>query len=505
MANQNDLRLIANIIERLDNNRISNFSYTPQAFADNDIDSVANFDFSAEQNIPESPETNVTVLTKGLRASGASISRDGWNHFIGRSSYNINKTVQKIKEMLTLTKAAWAHNAFEYDPYAKYAFGDICYWVETIGSVKTFAYHQRISQSPSVIMNVPPSVSLHWAPMQNKTSTSALLPFKAPGYQHKYTIVDLTSGYVPNTWYPAITTLQGFDAKIDDAQTNTLQVLIEAYCNGTVAGVTGNHKAEITMLSKFTGFADSSTDIVLDNSFVSQADGAIRDAANSPIGFSKLPKGRQAVLWLKGGSRYAVWNSMGSLFTLATGAYDNRLDTPITPVNQRPFAVTPGAIQARVQTPIATLPNEAVNLQQVNGSIPLPRILAAGSQLDSVRAPGVYIADTVSLGNSIGNVPILDPGIFELTVKGDKAGLTVTTQRFIQRSTGNEYIRVLAGNAVVKPWYLASSPDGIYVEMQGLYAFQIDSAGHLILHYQNGTDIPAFSINEDGHLMANIA
>lgn len=37
----------------------------------------------------------------------------------------------------------------------------------------------------------------------------------------------------------------------------------------------------------------------------------------------------------------------------------------------------------------------------------------------------------------------------------------------------------------------------------GIYAFEVDSAGHLILTYQDGTP-PDFEINEDGHLIVNL-
>jgi hypothetical protein len=502
MSNQNDLALIAGVIEKLASNPVSRFSYTQKAFDENVVDSVDVFDYNAEQNIPRATDLHTKVLDKGFRSQAASITRNGLNHFFGRSSYNLNRMVERFKTMLGLTSAAWAHNAFEYDSGAKYAFGDTCYLIETISGVKTFTFYQRISQSPAAIQDIPPVVTAHWTVMQNKTSTSALLPFKAPGYRHKYSIVDLTVGYVPSSWYPVVTALQDFEASIGNE--GTLQVFIEAYCNGPVHGYTGNYKAELAILSKFTGFTASSTDIVIDNSMVNQGDGTIVDPAGSPIGFSKLPKGRQAVLWLKGGSRYALWNSYGSLFSLVTGAYNNQADPVISPVSVRPFTVNVGSINARVQTPNAVSVNEAVNLGQVSGSLPLPTPLSAGVQLDSVCMPGSYYTNSVTIANSISNVPILNPGMFELRVEGDKDGLAMTVQHFVHMATGDEWIRVLSGSTVTVPWYKASSPDGVYIETQGLYAFQINSTGHLILHYQTGTDVPAFHIDADGHLIADI-
>lgn len=44
--------------------------------------------------------------------------------------------------------------------------------------------------------------------------------------------------------------------------------------------------------------------------------------------------------------------------------------------------------------------------------------------------------------------------------------------------------------------------NGVVVEAQGIYAFDVNDEGHLVLHYTG--DAPDFSINEDGHLMLNI-
>jgi hypothetical protein len=130
--------------------------------------------------------------------------------------------------------------------------------------------------------------------------------------------------------------------------------------------------------------------------------------------------------------------------------------------------------------------------------------LSAGIQLDSVRKPGSYFTPTVAIANSIGNAPLLNPGLFELRVEGDQDGLVLTTQHVILTATGDEWIRVLNGATITVPWYKASSPDGISITTQGLYAFQINDVGHLILHYQTGTDVPAFHIDAAGHLIANI-
>lgn len=45
--------------------------------------------------------------------------------------------------------------------------------------------------------------------------------------------------------------------------------------------------------------------------------------------------------------------------------------------------------------------------------------------------------------------------------------------------------------------------NGVVVEATGMYAFEVDEAGHLILHY-TGEEAPGFSMNEDGHLMLDM-
>jgi hypothetical protein len=109
--------------------------------------------------------------------------------------------------------------------------------VETVENIKVYTWHQRKSLTPETISNIPPTATLHWEEMQSKTSSSALLPFSAPGYRHKFTVADLT-GVCYNTarWYPVTTKLQDFEAKVGQTKEGVPQVLIEAFCNGTVPG-----------------------------------------------------------------------------------------------------------------------------------------------------------------------------------------------------------------------------------------------------------------------------
>ncbi|WP_370802328.1 hypothetical protein [Agathobaculum sp.] len=45
---------------------------------------------------------------------------------------------------------------------------------------------------------------------------------------------------------------------------------------------------------------------------------------------------------------------------------------------------------------------------------------------------------------------------------------------------------------------------GDVVAHEGLYGFEVNADGYLELHYSDGTEAPALSINEDGYLVADI-
>jgi hypothetical protein len=502
---QNDLQLIQNIIQRLNDNPVARFSYTQDAFDNDDIDGVDVFDKYAGQNIPKADKTDYdsTVTDKGVRAQGASIPRMSWNHYTGRPSFNLNKLVQKFLSFLGLYRSSLAHNAAEYDSSASYKTGDVCYTVDTVDDIKVYTWHRRKSASPESLVNVPPTITLHWEEMQSKTSSSALLPFSAPGYRHKFTVADLTgTNYNPARWYPVITRLQDFEAKVGQTKEGVPQVLIEAFCNGTVSGRNSSHRAELAVLSKFTGFADSSTDMVLNNTFVDQEDGTARPLTDSPIGYSKLVKGRQAVIWFKGGSRYALWNSFGSDFELHNTQYVNGLDNPIDIADTRPFDIVPGFFKARVKSTEAAEPDDAVVRSQVDGALSMPKTLNSGAQLNAIRTPGSYVVTDETLANTIQQAPVENPGAFELVVRGDKTGLSVTTQQFTVRTTGEEFTRVLSGNEVVIDWYLSGSPYGTNIGVSGLYVFRVINGDLYIIHRAGDDLVPSFNIDDDGNLVA---
>jgi hypothetical protein len=506
MSVQNDLRLIKQVIAKLDSNRVSRFSYTDAAFDNDDVGGVEVFDKDAGQNIPLAGLTDYAekVLDKGVRAQGASIPRMGWNHFLGRMSYNLNKITQKVGAFLELSASFFAHNASEYDSGARYKAGDICYTVGERKGVRTYTWHVRVSSNPQFIQGVPPDETLHWEDMQESTSFDSLLPYSAPGYRHKFSIADLTGdGFDQEYYYPCVT--DPFISSLSEKDIPA-RVLIEAFTQGPGFPSPETFRADLAVLAKFTGRGASSADVVLDQEYVRLTDGVIQSRDNNPIGYTKLPAGKRAVVWLKGGRKYALWNSFGVDFTLYNQTWTDEYGEEVSPSHSsRPFNIRPAVISARLETPGASRSSEAPNLSQVSGSLPLPIPLEGGESLRSLRRPGTYLAASPAVGDSLTDGPpaVGQLGICDITIKGDAAGLTMTIQQVIPRSNGNEYTRVLAVDVVLVDWYKSKSTTGLDIQgVEGLYVFDIDDAGHLVIHYDLSVP-PPFSINESGNLIWN--
>lgn len=321
MSTQSDIAAIRAIMTKLDANKASKFSYTDAAFNDDVVDGVSAFDVNAEQNIPLEGYTNFndTVRGKGVRTQGASLPRMGINHFFGRMSYNLNKLIQKFSAWMDIDIAARAYNAAEYDPNAPYKTGGICYAVETKNGVKTITYYTRTSTTPDTITGIPVTNQNHWSEVIDKKS----------GVHHKYVIADLTTGYDVNTWYPVTTKLADFDAQVSGSKDPAMRQVIEVFYNGAVQGRANATRGELLVSTKFTGLAASTDTIVYDRSYTDTV--AAVTADDTTIGYSTLPLGKQAVVWLRGGTSYALWNSFASEFTIHTSAYANGLDTSISP------------------------------------------------------------------------------------------------------------------------------------------------------------------------------
>ena len=97
-----DLTDIEEKAQGLVENKVANFSYTQEAYDNDDVDGVSEYNVNNAQNIPtaeaETLDVNPTVLNKGYRSQASSITRMLMNHFLGRTSYNLNKAVDLFKK-----------------------------------------------------------------------------------------------------------------------------------------------------------------------------------------------------------------------------------------------------------------------------------------------------------------------------------------------------------------------------------------------------------------------
>jgi hypothetical protein len=126
-------------------------------------------------------------------------------------------------------------------------------------------------------------------------------------------------------------------------------------------------------------------------------DGAPLNSNDNPIGFSILPLGKQAVVWLRGGAPYALWNSFGAEYTVRTASYDNGSDAPIVPNAGRVFSYAVGKVAADVDLLDGKHAYEIAESIAPNGmwNVGLAAAVAANAltislkQKDGVTNPGV--------------------------------------------------------------------------------------------------------------------
>jgi hypothetical protein len=101
-----DLTGIKAIEDKLTANKVANFAYTDHAYENplTEADGVEYYNVDNEQNIPVPDpsvmDVNETVLTKGFRSQASSIPRMLMNHFLGRTSYNLNKLNDNMSSLL---------------------------------------------------------------------------------------------------------------------------------------------------------------------------------------------------------------------------------------------------------------------------------------------------------------------------------------------------------------------------------------------------------------------
>lgn len=97
-----DLTDIEEKAQGLVENKVANFAYTQEAYNTDDVAGVSEYNVENNQNIPvadaETLDVNPTVLNKGYRSQASSITRMLMNHFLGRISYNLNKSIDIFKK-----------------------------------------------------------------------------------------------------------------------------------------------------------------------------------------------------------------------------------------------------------------------------------------------------------------------------------------------------------------------------------------------------------------------
>lgn len=111
----------------LDSNRLVNFAYDDTAFSTDDAEGRDIYDYNANNNIPKKPLLPDSVQTGGFNGTSGVFKRSFWNHYAGRISYNLNKAVQALKNLLSSFRSDYSENISEYSQYAGYNIGDVCY------------------------------------------------------------------------------------------------------------------------------------------------------------------------------------------------------------------------------------------------------------------------------------------------------------------------------------------------------------------------------------------
>jgi len=128
----------------LDSNRLVNFAYDDKAFNENDTKGRDVYNYNANNNIPLSTGLSTQTQTFGFGGKSGVFKRLFWNHTAGRISYNLNKAVQALRNILGSFRSDYSENISEYSEYAIYRKGDVCYRLS--GDAITF---YRCRQSPS--------------------------------------------------------------------------------------------------------------------------------------------------------------------------------------------------------------------------------------------------------------------------------------------------------------------------------------------------------------------
>lgn len=111
----------------LDSNRLVNFAYDDTAFRDNISEGRDVYNYNAHNNIPKTTGLSAETQTLGFGGRSGVFKRLFMNHTLGRISYNLNKAVQALRNILGSFRSDYSENISEYSEYAGYNIGDVCY------------------------------------------------------------------------------------------------------------------------------------------------------------------------------------------------------------------------------------------------------------------------------------------------------------------------------------------------------------------------------------------
>jgi hypothetical protein len=456
----------------------ANFAYTAAAYTGNEIEGVESFNIANDMNVPnnDATDTNASVLNTGFQTQGASIPRNMANHFFGRLSFNLRKLTDQFYAFMALEQAQWAQNAFQYDANQPYPQGAVCFQVSVVSGVQYIIHYIRTSSTPLTITGIAPPNATHWTVMQVGSAINPQAPVNALGYQRSFSLIDLsnTGTYLTTTWYPVVTSPLGLAAVVTPADMNTVLTEIEAYVAGTVTGQANSCRASLSATVRTSGWnvagitdpaAYPTGAFIKNNEFIDQTNGNDLGVANSPIGFTMLPKGQQVVFWLRGGSKYGVWNSFGASFSVKTASYNNGSDPAISPQTSRQFLYNPLKVWGRMGVPTPTQNEDVANKLYVDSAI------AAGLPIGSVimfdaNNPGPIVnAGTFNIGESY---QIQTVGTTDFTLIGAAANTVgvIFTATGVGSGSGAAYRRLYAtggwsDNVTMPGWYACNPANSV--------------------------------------------
>lgn len=330
------------IVDGLADNKACVFAYTEQAYQDNDVTGVSQYDFSKEQNIPDknSTDTNPQVLTKGFRSQGSSIPRNFINHFIGRFSYNLNKIIDVFQSFIKAYKTDYQKNGFMYNASLPYQVGDVCM---DVWSDNTFAFFVRTGNGgstgirPMVASDTGWTVSEHWSCLGTPQGTSQSFVLRDSSGRAQVASPSASSDIANKSYVDTTATSKANDVQTNLAQEiedrkeadSTITTNLTSHTNNQAAGVHGATSAATAgkiMIRDSAGRAQvASPSAANDIANKSYVDGKTWDAASDITGVLPISKGgTNATTAAQARTNLGV--TLANLGVTATAAELNKLD-----------------------------------------------------------------------------------------------------------------------------------------------------------------------------------